>query len=364
MRQGQAALVVVALWLVMGASGPAMGEQLWDVGCLIAGELENKRIVLPISLESPSTATMTCSPLDIDHWIDPSESPPELWGLDADVWAGWEETKCWWSTAGGLVTCDDWITTWTAPETQGGDYPLQCAMEDLPKACTHGTRDDVRAYVATEAVGASRAAVRVATAGVAPPHPRAYSAVLSMRHSPGGVPVLSPTLEYPFICGDRRLSNLAYVSNSQGFYKKVEWVATITPPVDPEGPPAYFQWVQHFRGEGVVDGDYKQGPAFEWTDDSPLEDFRTNHMDESGRVYMLDAPGIWAASLDCWSRHKAWICLAWSYEQADPAWFRNELRFGGKIISTNYGNFVVGDWSRHVRIQKEPGEDWTVFNNQ
>ncbi len=147
MRQGHAAFAVVALWV--GMTGVVVAEPIWDTGIMMDGELEYKEIVLAISLEGPSTDTMTCNPWDSDHWIDPHQSLGQDEGDDPDTWAGWAESKCWWSTGGGTVTQGDWTTTWTAPADQGGEFPLSCAIEDLPKACTRGTRDDARAYAGT-----------------------------------------------------------------------------------------------------------------------------------------------------------------------------------------------------------------------
>lgn len=87
---------LTALVLVALACGPAaIAEKTWDVGVALDGEMLDNAIVLPISLESPSTDTMTCEPADPDHWIDAEQSEPEDEGTDPDAWGSWGETKCW-----------------------------------------------------------------------------------------------------------------------------------------------------------------------------------------------------------------------------------------------------------------------------
>ncbi len=365
MRQGQAALIVVALWLVMGAVGPSQAEVTWDTGYEMHGQLEDKEIVLPISLESPSTDTMECTPAESDHWIDPEESQGQDEGDDPDAYANWESTKCWWWAQGGNVTQHSWTTTWTAPETQGGIFRLETSIEDLPKACSKGTRDDARAYAGTGYAGGG--GMQMAAAGGAPPPARAYSAVLQKSYAPNdqGTAVESD-LRYSWFKGAIDRNNLTDLDIACGFFKKVEWIATITPSEPPIRAPGYFEWVQKEKGEIVVDGSYAEGPYTSWHDDSPGAGFRTNIM-SGGKVYFIDGPGAQTTGTQ-----GDWFAPAGDHSvrfsavsaPAQPYLFLVKLKFQGKKISTNYGNEGSGDWSRHLRIGKTMMSRWSVTNNE
>jgi len=142
--------IAVAMMMLLACAAVAFAGKTWDTGVTMDGEMQDNEIVLPISLESPSTDTMTCDPEDTDHWIDEDQSTPDDQGTDPDAWSSWSDTKCWWWTEAGSVSQHSWTTTYTAPETQGGLFPIECSIEDLPKTCDFGTRDDNRAYVGTE----------------------------------------------------------------------------------------------------------------------------------------------------------------------------------------------------------------------
>lgn len=339
------ALVIVAL-----ACGPAaIAEKTWDVGVALDGEMLDNAIVLPISLESPSTDTMTCEPADPDHWIDAEQSEPEDEGTDPDAWGSWGETKCWWTALGGTVSQGDWTTTYTAPETEGGVYPIECSIEDLPKTCESGTRDDARGYVGTED-------------GTGHPHAIAYSAVLQKLHSPSGVRVMGP-LKHPEYKGNRYVSDITTPDpeiSAFGFWKKIEWVATITPGTTPPGG-QQFEWVQKFIGEGVLDG-HADLYASQWDDDSPGQAFRTNVMGRSHRIYMLDGPGAFAGDSDL-PLGEHWTHFRAVGDPDHPMRYINKVEFGGKQISTNYWQTASQDWTRHLRISKPDGGPWVVVTN-
>ncbi len=348
MRQGQAALIVVALWLVMGAVGPSQAEVTWDTGCAIEAELENKEIDLPISLVSPSTGTMACTPNDLDHWIDPEEAIPLDEGEAPDSWANWEEGKCWWGTEGGQVTCDGWTTTWTAPATGGGYFRLGCSVDDLPLPCSRGTREDGRIEVGTEPVGGG--------GGGGPRHPAGFSATLEFYENDGQAVVGG--LVFPNDWG-LNIRNTAEPLEAEGFFKKVQWVARITPG---DCPGAVFNWVQMLIGETVED-DVVTSRHTDWEDDSPIGGWKTDGMDAAGKVYMIDGPGylIEALTLPPGTHYKR---MNQPFHPNAPVRFYNELWYRGKRISTNHGDHGSGDWERRLMMLKEAGGFWIAPVNQ
>lgn len=284
------ATVVALTWL---GGRQALAVVTWDTGYAMDGELEDKEIVLPISFESPSTDTMACTPAETDHWIDPDESTGDDSGIDADAWADWADTKCWWWAADGDVTQGGWTTTYQAPQQTGGIFRIECSIEDLPKQCTNGCRDDARAYAGTLDAG------QMALQGGPPPAAIVYKAELQKRYdrNPPGPEVLSPTLSHQADAGDPLRNTRTTPATSRGFYKKIEWYATITPAVNPRSGAAYFEWLQEWCGEGWVDDRYEAGPTSNWEDDSPYASNRTNCIDADGRVYMLDSPGAYTYTL-------------------------------------------------------------------
>lgn len=182
---------VVLLVSVAGlvAVPAASAGRSWDTGAAISGYLEGKDITIAASVTGPSTDTMSrCDTHDGDHWIDEEQSTPDDQGTDADAWATWSATKCWWWCEGGAVSQGNWTTTWTAP-AEAGEWRLECAAEDLPKEIPpseSGCRDDSRHYAGTDyagegqqAMGMSSLALAEAGAGNPPPPAASLRAVLT-----------------------------------------------------------------------------------------------------------------------------------------------------------------------------------------
>lgn len=216
----------------------------------------------------------------------------------------------------------------------------------MPKTCESGTRDDARAYVGTED-------------GTGHPCAIAYSATLQKYHSASGVPMVGP-LKHSEKTGSRRLNNTASPDNAEGFWKKIEWVATITPGQNPPNE-RRFEWIQKTRGEGIIDG-VVQRRAGDWDDDGPSAEFCTDLMDDNHCIYMVDAPGYYTAAWHLpWGPH--WVHMRAVDDPDNPVRFVNKVKFQGKQISTNYWNVQSQDWTRHLRIAKPEGGIWVVTNN-
>lgn len=338
----------------------AQGAVTWDTGYAMDGELADKAIELPVSLESSQTDTMSCGPVDTDSWIDDDQSAPGS-GDDPDAWASWASMKCWWWCEGGEVTQGDWTTTWTAP-SEGGEYRLECSIEDLPKTCTLGTRDDARAYAGTDYASNSMAASSMGAFGAghkAPPM-RAYKADhLIKNYSVGGNPMIGP-LRYPSAnFGDPALNDLATpsITNCMGFWKKVEWVAHITPQRQLSKP---LGWVQ--KGIGVAAFDSLVAFSHtSWYPDGPNVGYTTT-IDGNGNIYMIDSPGQYTGGLSSPAgAHQAWICEVG--DTTVPFRFLNKVTLGGDRISTDYYYENGQSWTRHLYMSKTADGSWVVTYN-